>query len=47
MCGLVYDRNWKATLEISGMLRHLYDTVTLNTNPIPVKWAMYELAFDG
>lgn len=39
--------NWQAAVEIDDMLRHLYGILALETNPIPVKWALYKMAYCG
>ena len=39
--------NWKEALEIDDSLRHLYGILALETNPIPVKWALYRMALIG
>jgi 4-hydroxy-tetrahydrodipicolinate synthase len=39
--------NWQAAVEIDDMLRHLYGILALETNPIPVKWALHEMAYCG
>ena len=47
MCGNAVDKNWQAALEIDDTLRHLYGILSLETNPIPVKWALHRMAFCG
>ena len=39
--------NWQAAVEIDDTLRHLYGILTLETNPIPVKWALHKMAYCG
>jgi 4-hydroxy-tetrahydrodipicolinate synthase len=39
--------NWQVAVEIDDMLRHLYGILALETNPIPVKWALYKMAYCG
>jgi 4-hydroxy-tetrahydrodipicolinate synthase len=41
------DENWQAALEIDDTLRHLYGILSLETNPIPVKWALHKMALCG
>jgi 4-hydroxy-tetrahydrodipicolinate synthase len=47
MCRNVADNNWPAALEIDDTLRHLYGILSLETNPIPVKWALHRMARCG
>ncbi len=47
MCESANKNNWKRALEINDRLRHLYDILALETNPIPVKWALYKMALSG
>jgi 4-hydroxy-tetrahydrodipicolinate synthase len=41
------SNNWQAAVEIDDTLRHLYGILALETNPIPVKWALYKMAYCG
>jgi len=41
------NKNWQAALEIDQGLRHLYRILSLETNPIPVKWALHKMKFCG
>jgi len=45
MCENACNENWPAAVEIDDSLRHLYGILALETNPIPVKWALYKMAF--
>jgi 4-hydroxy-tetrahydrodipicolinate synthase len=47
MCRYVADNNWPAAVEIDDTLRHLYGILSLETNPIPVKWALHRMALCG
>lgn len=47
MCENAADGNWQAAVEIDEKLRHLYELLALETNPIPVKWALYKMALAG
>ena len=38
---------WQDAVEIDETLRHLYRLLALETNPIPVKWALYKMALVG
>ncbi len=42
-----HRNNWQAAVEIDDTLRHLYGILALETNPIPVKWALHKMAFCG
>ena len=44
MCENAQGRHWQAAVEIDESLRHLYDLLSLEINPIPVKWALYKMA---
>lgn len=41
------SNNWQAAVEIDDTLRHLYGILALETNPIPVKWALHKMAYCG
>lgn len=47
MCDNAANNNWPAALEIDDKLRHLYDILAFETNPIPVKWALHKMALIG
>jgi 4-hydroxy-tetrahydrodipicolinate synthase len=47
LCKHAENENWQAAVEIDDRLRHLYGILALETNPIPVKWALYKMAFCG
>ncbi len=47
LCANAADGNWGEALEIDDTLRHLYGILSLETNPIPVKWALYKMALCG
>jgi len=47
MCSHVVNNNWSAAVEIDDTLRHLYGILSLETNPIPVKWALHRMALCG
>ena len=47
MCENACNENWQAAVEIDDSLRHLYGILALETNPIPVKWALYKMAICG
>jgi 4-hydroxy-tetrahydrodipicolinate synthase len=47
MCRHAAEGNWPAALEIDETLRHLYGILFLETNPIPVKWALHRMALCG
>jgi 4-hydroxy-tetrahydrodipicolinate synthase len=47
MCENARSKNWQAALENDEMLRHLYGILSLETNPIPVKWALYKMTLCG
>ena len=47
LCENARDANWQAAVEIDDSLRHLYGILALETNPIPVKWALHKMALCG
>ena len=47
MCRLAAGGDWPSALEIDETLRHLYGILFLETNPIPVKWALHRMALCG
>ena len=47
LCEHAQNENWQAAVEIDDSLRHLYGILALETNPIPVKWALYKMALCG
>lgn len=47
MCENASQQNWPAAVEIDDTLRHLYGILALETNPIPVKWALHKMALGG
>ncbi len=47
MCRNAADNNWPGAVEIDDTLRHLYGILSLETNPIPVKWALHRMALCG
>jgi len=47
ICEHARNGNWDAAVEIDDTLHHLYGILALETNPIPVKWALYKMASIG
>lgn len=47
ICEHARNGNWDAAVEIDDTLRHLYGILALETNPIPVKWALHKMASIG
>lgn len=47
MCKSAQCGKWQEAVEIDDSLRHLYGILALETNPIPVKWALYKMALSG
>ena len=47
MCEAALEGNWEEAGRIDGSLGTLYETMALETNPIPVKWAAFELGLIG
>ncbi len=44
LCDNAAGGDWQAAVEIDEKLRHLYKLLALETNPIPVKWALHKMA---
>ncbi len=44
MCEDAAANNWQTAAKIDDTLRHLYGILAFETNPIPVKWALYKMA---
>lgn len=47
MCRAVFAQNWNVAESINESLGLLYETMALETNPIPVKWAAFEMGLIG
>lgn len=47
VCAAARDKDWVRATELNQQLSRLYETLALETNPIPVKWAAYELGLLG
>lgn len=47
MCRSALDGDWDAAASIDVSLRELYRVLALETNPIPVKWAVYKMGLVG
>lgn len=45
MCEAVFDDNIELATRINEQLQILHETLFIEPNPIPVKWAMHELGF--
>ena len=41
------EQDWEAAAAIDGQLRSLFEALFVETNPIPVKWALFELGRVG
>lgn len=44
LCENATNNNWAEAVEIDDTLRHLYGILSLEPNPIPVKWALHRMA---
>jgi len=47
MCDYAMEGNWQQAETINESLGNLYQALALETNPIPVKWAAYEMGLIG
>jgi len=43
LCAVAREQDWSAAEQLNGRLQALYDVLALETNPIPVKWALFEM----
>jgi len=47
LCRAAQEQDWEAADRIDGRLRQLFDDLMIETNPIPVKWALFEMDLVG
>lgn len=47
LCAAVAQRNWERTDALEAELDSLFDIMMIETNPIPVKWALFEMGLVG
>jgi len=47
LCVAAAEQDWSAAERIDGQLQPLFEALSVETNPIPVKWAMFELGRVG
>lgn len=47
LCAAVLDHDWGRAEGLNEDLKPLFDALALESNPIPVKWAAYELKLAG
>lgn len=47
LCVAAAEQDWKAVEAVDGHLRPLFEALFVETNPIPVKWALFELGRVG
>lgn len=47
LCVAAAERDWAAAKRIDVQLRPLFEALSVETNPIPVKWALHELGRVG
>lgn len=43
LCVEAAEQDWAAALALDARLQPLFDVLSLETNPIPVKWALFEM----
>ncbi len=41
------QKNWQPADELEKELRQLFDILMIETNPIPVKWSLFEMGLVG
>lgn len=44
ICRAAQSKDWSSADQLELPLRELFDLLTIETNPIPVKWALHELS---
>ena len=47
LCEAAFAQDWGQAEQIDTALERLYETLALETNPIPVKWAAFEMGLMG
>jgi len=47
LCQAAANGDWEGALDVNQRLGKLYETLALETNPIPVKWAAFEIGLLG
>ncbi len=47
MCAAAAGHDWSAAERLDERLQPLFDALSLETNPIPVKWALFEMQLAG
>lgn len=47
LCETAAMRDWESAVEQDDSLRQLYDILMIQTNPIPVKWFLFEMQLIG
>jgi dihydrodipicolinate synthase/N-acetylneuraminate lyase len=47
LCAAAGQRDWERTNALEAELDMLFDTMMIETNPIPVKWALFEMGLVG
>jgi 4-hydroxy-tetrahydrodipicolinate synthase len=43
LCGLAAAADWDGARALDRRLQPLFEALALATNPIPVKWALFEM----
>ena len=47
LCMAAAQHDWPAADELEFTLKSLFDVLMIETNPIPVKWALFEMGLVG
>jgi dihydrodipicolinate synthase/N-acetylneuraminate lyase len=47
LCAAARRQDWDSADEVDSGLRKLFDILMIETNPIPVKWALFEMSLLG
>jgi 4-hydroxy-tetrahydrodipicolinate synthase len=47
LCHAALQRNWDRASQVNSCLKTLFDVLMIETNPIPVKWALFEMGLVG
>ena len=47
LCAAALEGNWEEAERLNSRLEPLFEALSLESNPIPVKWSVYELGLAG
>jgi 4-hydroxy-tetrahydrodipicolinate synthase len=47
LCHAALRHDWVCASQVNSRLKTLFDVLMIETNPIPVKWALFEMGLVG